>query len=321
MVLAAAAGALLLTSSRVSACPCSDDGGTSSLVRDDERYAAALVATSRHALGHFDAFGQYHALGPADGEASEELLLRAGLRLPRRVEWLGELGYASYRFHTMSRVEAHTGVGDALLRARWTVRDEGMPHESPWLPSLSLASLLRAPLGALADNRSAGFGSGGAQLGLGAWELGAGFDATRSLVPELQLMLGAEGAYRFEDHVLGRARRLGPRLDATVGARLMPSAWLAATFALRARFTADVALSNGDGNGLQRLPGTAERLWSLVVGAAVYDRNSKLRSSLTLSWDPPVGSFSVGTTAAAALSVALAYGVPAPNDAAALNTR
>jgi hypothetical protein len=317
----AAVGALLLTSSRVSGCPCSDDGGTSSLVRDNERYAAALVATSRHALGHFDAFGQYHALGPADGEASEELLLRVGLRLPRRVEWLGELGYASYRFHTPSRVEAHTGVGDTLLRARWTLRDEGMPHEGPWLPSLALAGLLRAPLGALADNRSAGFGSGGAQLGLGAWELGVGFDAARSLVPELQLMLGAEGAYRLEDHVLGRARRLGPRLDATVGARLMPSAWLAGTFALRARFTADVALGNGDGNGLQRLPGTAERLWSLVLGAAVYARNSNLRSSLTLSWDPPVGSFSVGTTAAAALSVALAYGVPAPNDAAAPNAR
>jgi hypothetical protein len=309
-VLAAAALLLAFAPGRVWACPCSDDGGPSSLVREDELYAAALVATSRHALGHFDAFGRYDALGSRDGETSEELLLRAGLRLPRRVEWLGELGYASYRFHTQSRVEARTGVGDALLRARMTLRDEGMPHESRWLPALALAGLLRVPLGALADNRSAGFGSGGAQLGLGAWELGVGFDVARSIVPDLQLFIAAEGAYRFEDHVLGQARRLGPRFDATFGTRLTPTAWFASTLALRGRVTADVTL--GEGGAARSLPGTAERLWSVVLGAAIYAPKSRLRSSLTLSVDPPLASFSVGSTAAAALSVALAYGVPTP---------
>lgn len=280
-------------------------------MRPDERYAAALVATSRHALGHFDAFGEYSALGDDEGETAEELLLRAGLRWPRRVEWLGELGYASYRFHAPRRVEQRTGVGDGLLRARVTLRDEAMPHESAWLPALALSGLLRAPLGVLADNRTSSFGSGGAQLGLGAWELGAGGDAAWSLVPKLELLLGAEGAYRFEDHVLGRARRLGPRLDATLGARVAPSALFAASLALRARMTGDVVLGDRDGGGSRRLDGTAERLWSVVLGAAVYEPKSRLRSSVTLSVDPALGSrssFSVGSTAAAALSVALGYG-------------
>ena len=274
-------------------------------MREDERYAASLVATSRHALGHFDAFGRYSALGVAEGEASEELLLRAGLRLPQRVEWLGELGYAAYRFHAPGTALERTGIGDALLHARLKLRDEGMPHESPWLPAVGVSVLVRAPLGALAGRHDTSFGSGGAQLGLGAWELGAGIEARRSLVPKLELMLGAEGAFRFEDHVLGRTRprQLGPRADVLLGARALPSAWSAATLALRARFAGDVTLDD------RRLPGTGERLLSVVLGGAFYDRSSKLRSSLTLSLDPPVRSLSVGSTAAAALSVALGYGV------------
>jgi hypothetical protein len=84
---------------------------------------------------------------------------------------------------------------------------------------------------------------------------------------------------------------------------VLPLAWLATSVALRLRMTGDVTVAE------RRLPGTAERLWSIVVGAAFYDRSSKLRSSITLSVDPPFGSLSVGSTAAAALSVALGYGV------------
>lgn len=301
---------VLLGAPSAAACPCSDDAGGYGLVRSDERYAASLLATSRHALGHFDAFGRYRALGADEGEASEELLLRAGFRWPRRVEWLGELGYASYRFHATGRFEQRSGVGDGLLRARVTLRDEGMPHESPWLPAIAASGLLRAPLGVLARNRTTSFGSGGAQLGLGTWEVGAGLDASRSLLPKLELLLGAEAAYRFEDHVLGRSRRLGPRLDAALGARVSPSAWLAASLALRARITGDVALGQPGGGAERRLPGTGERLWSVVLGASAYDRRTRLRSQVTLSVDPPVdiGRFSVGSTAAAALSVGLGYG-------------
>ena len=297
----------LLGARTAGACPCSDDaGGGSALVRDDERYAASLVATSRHALGRFDAFGHYSTLGGLEAEASEELLLRVGLRLPRRVEWLAELGYAAYRFHSPWLVERRAGVGDALLHLRVSVHDEDMPHVSLRLPALWLSGLLRAPLGAIAQSGSSGFGSGGAQLGLGAWEAGAGLEAKRGILPHLELLLGAEGAYRFEDHALGperaQARRLGPRADVAVGVRVLPMQWLAGSLALRLRMTSDVTLA------AQRLPGTAERLWSVVVGAAVYERATRLRSSITLSVDPPLDSFSVGSTAAAALGVALGYG-------------
>ncbi len=297
------AGALALEPGQAFACPCSDDaGGGSALVREDERYAVAIVATSRHALGRFDAFGHYRALGAGEAEASEELLLRAGLRLPQRLEWLGELGYASHGFHTPGVFEERAGIGDALLRLRLSVLDEAMPHESWWLPALAVSALLRAPLGAIAKRQATSFGSGGAQLGLGAWELGGGLEAKRSVLPNLELVLASEAAYRFEDHVLGRARRLGPRAELTLGARVLPNAWLAGNLALRARVTSDVTFDQ------RRLPGTAERLWSVVVGAAVYERASRLRSSVTLSLDPPLGALSAGSTAAAALSVALGYG-------------
>lgn len=298
---------VLLGTRTAVACPCSDDaGGGSALVREDERYAASLVATSRHALGRFDAFGHFGALSTLETEASEELLLRVGLRLPRRVEWVAELGYAAYRFHAPGLAERRAGVGDALLHLRVSVHDEDMPHARLRLPALWLSGLLRAPLGAIAQSGSSGFGSGGAQLGLGAWELGAGAEAKRGVLPHLDLLLGAEAAYRFEDHALGperaQARRLGARADLALGVRVLPMAWLAGNLALRLRMTSDVTLAD------RRLPGTAERLWSVVAGAAVYERATKLRSSITVSIDPPLGSFSVGSTAAAALSVALGYG-------------
>jgi hypothetical protein len=178
-----------------------------------------------------------------------------------------------------------------------------MPHESPLLPAVAVAALLRVPLGTIADGRTESFGSGGAQLGLGAWELGAGIEARRSLTPSFQLMLGGEAAYRFEDHVLGRQRRLGPRADVALGARVLHAAWLSSSVAVRGRLTGDVSLSG------RRLEGTAERLFSFVVGTAVFDAASRFRSSVTLSVDPPIGSLSVGSTAAAALSVSLGYGM------------
>lgn len=293
---------VLLVAGRASACPCSDDGGGGGLLRDDETYAVSLLATSRHALGRFDAFGRYSALGAGEREVSEELLLRLALRLPRRVEWLGELGHASYRFHAPGLLEQTSGLGDALLRARLRLRDEGMPHESPWLPAVTAAALVRAPLGVMAEHRTTSFGSGGAQLGLGAWELGLGAEVKRSLSPRFELLAAGELAYRFEDHVLGSARRLGPRADLGLAARALPNDWFSTSIAVRTRLTSEVTVAG------HALPGTAERLWSLVLGAAVYDRPSSLRSSLTLSVDPPWGALSVGSTAAAALSVALGYG-------------
>lgn len=303
---ALALGALLLSLSvaaRVRACPCSDDSGSfSGLVQQDERYAAALVATSRQALGRFDALGRYAALGPRERETSEELLLRVGFRLPSRFEWLGELGYSSYRFHAARMAEQQSGIGDALLRARYRAFDEAMPHASFPFPALSFTALLRAPLGALAKDRAGSFGSGGAQRGLGAWEVGGGLELMRAVVPRLQVSLVGEGAYRFEDHVLGTARRLGPRFDATLGSRARVSSWLSASLALRLRVTSDVSLAG------RTLDGTAERLLSVMVGASVVDEPSRFRSAITLILDPPVSGVSRGATSALALGVSLGLG-------------
>jgi hypothetical protein len=273
------------------------------LARPDERFATSLAATSRHALGRFDAQGRYHALGAAEAESSEELLLRAALRWPAQLEWLAELGYASYRFHAERIVERQDGIGDLALRARYTVLDESMPHEAVHWPSLSLSGLVRAPLGGLGREGATSFGSGGAQLGLGAWEAGAGVDGSRSLTSWLDLTLGAEAAYRFEDHALSKARRLGPRLDVWLGGRVSPSSWLSTSGALRLRVAGDVHY------GGERLPNTGERLLSVVVGGAVYDAATGFRAALTLSLDPPVRLVSAGATAAGALGVALGYGL------------
>ena len=301
----AVGGLLWLTAGRGFSCPCSDDaGGASGLTRADERYAVSLVATSRRALGRFDALGRYSALGPREGETAEELLLRVALRWPQRLEWLTELGYAEYRFHAVDVVEQQAGFGDLLFHARYSLLDEAMPHESAWQPALALSALLRAPLGVFSANRSTSFGSGGAQLGLGAWELGGGVEAKRALRPDFELLLGGEAAYRFEDHVLGRGRvrQLGPRADVALGARVLPAAWLSSSVALRLRLAGDVSLAG------HRLDGTSERSWSIVVGGSVFDSSSRLRSSLTLSVDPPLGGFARGSTSATALSVALGYG-------------
>jgi hypothetical protein len=295
------AAALLLVVKSAVACPCSDEAGSAgSLVREDERYAVALAASARRALGRVDAFGHYRSLEAGEGELGEELLLRAGVRVPRRWEWLAELGYSAYRLHAPGFVERQSGVGDALVRLRYSALDEAMPHAAFPAPGLLLALLVRVPLGAVESDAGTSLGSGGAPRGLGAWEVGAGAELKRSLMPTLELWLGGEAAYRFEDHALGRARRLGPRVEAAVGGRALVAPWLASTLALRLRTVADVEL---DGRSL---PGTSERLWSVVVGLAVYDRPRRFRSAVTLSVDPPV--LARGSTAAAALGLSLALG-------------
>ena len=299
-----AIAAVLLSAAPARTCPCSDEAGSAGgLVREDERYALSVTATGRRAHGRFDAFGHYASLRGREGELGEELLLRAGLRLPRRWEWLGELGYAAYRFHAPGFAERPNGIGDGLLRLRYSIFDEGMPHETFPAPSLLLSALLRAPLGVAAEGPSSSFGSGGAPRGLGAWELGGGVELKRSLVAKLELWLGGEAAYRFADHALGTARRLGPRLEAALGARASPVGWLASSLALRLRTVGDVELAG------RPLAGTSERLCSVVLGVAFYDRGSRVRSAVTLSVDPPLGALSRGSTAAASLGVSLGAGL------------
>jgi hypothetical protein len=305
-LLTGALGALVsATALPALACPCSDDAaGGLGLTRADERFAAAVVATSRRALGRFDAHARYRALDADERETSEELLVRLGHRPVSDLEAQLELGGASYRLHAGGYHERAVGIGDALLRGRYTLRQESMPHEDLQLPAVALSALLRAPLGGLTEGRSSGFGSGGAPLGLGAWEAGAGVDAARSVSRDLSLIASAELAYRFEDHVLGVARRLGPRAEINLGARLFSDEWLSGSVALRARFTGDVSL------GGRTLSGTAERLWTLVVGVGAFDRRSRLRSAITLSVDPPwdVLGLSVGSTSSVALGCSLGYG-------------
>lgn len=293
--------ALVLVARTATACPCSDDAGSAvSLVREDERYAVALSWSARRALGRFDAWGNYHRLAADEGELGEELLLRAGLRAPRRWEWLGELGYATYRAHAGNFSEHQNGLGDALLRARYSAFDEAMPHASLPLPAVIVSALVRAPLGSVANDTGTSFGSGGASRGLGAWELGAGLELRRSLLPAFELWLGGEAAYRFEDHALGRGRRLGPRLEGALGGRALLAPWLSSTVALRLRSIGDVELAR------QVLPGTSERLLSVALGLALYDRGTRFRSAATLSWDPPVASR--GATAGVALGLSLGLG-------------
>lgn len=292
---------VLLGARSAAACPCSDDAGSvGSLVRDDERYAVGLSTSGRRALGRFDAQGKYRSLGAGEGELGEELLLRAGVRVAQRWEGIGELGYAAYSFHAPGYFERQNGIGDVLLRLRYSLLDEAMPHAAFPAPGLVLAALVRAPLGTAASDATASFGSSGSPRGLGAWEVGAGAELKRSLLPSLELWLGGEAAYRFEDHALERARRLGPRVEAALGARMLPTPWLSTTLALRLRSIGDVAL---DG---RTLDGTSERLWSAVLGVAVFDRPSRLRTAATLSVDPPL--WGRGSTAAAALSLSLALG-------------
>jgi hypothetical protein len=217
----------------------------------------------------------------------------------RRWEWIGELGYATYALQAPGVVERQSGVGDGQLRLRYTAFDEAMPHaELPW-PRLIVSGLVRLPLGTVAGRHSAaGLGSGGAPRGLGTWEVGAGTELQRSLLPGLELWLGGEAAYRFEDRVLGRARRLGPRLEAALGLRVLANGWLSATLSVRGRAIGEVEL------GGRSLPGTSERLLSVVVGLGSYDA----RTRVTLGLDPPV--LSRGATAGVSLGLALAVGMP-----------
>jgi hypothetical protein len=283
-----------------SACPCSDDPGSGAfLTRADQSYALALTSTTRRAMGTFDVAGHYRALGPGELEASEELLLRAALRLPERLEWQAELGAASYRFHTPTFDQEQRSVGDGVLHARYALRQEDMSHAGARWPAISLGVLSRAPLGALVSSRSGGFGSSGAQLGLGAWEVAANADVSRQLAPRLGFSFGAELGYRLPDRALGRERQLGPRLDLSLSADVEAADWLSATVAIGSRFTGDVELDE------RELDGTGERSLSTTLAVTVRQRPSGLRSSLGLRFEPPVTGLARSSVATLALSSTL----------------
>jgi hypothetical protein len=298
---ALAAFVLCLASAPVLACPCSDDaGGALGLTRRDERAAFGVVASARRSRGRFDALGHYSPLQAGESEWSEELLARSALRWPARVEWLAELGFASYHFDAPGISEQRAGMGDALLRARVIAVDESMPHAA-FRPALAVGALVRAPLGELSPRQGASYGSGGVQLGLGAWEAGFGCDVSRSVTPGLSLGLATEAGYRFEDHALGRARRLGPRVEASLSAALALTSYLTTAASVRLRLVGDVTL---DGRSL---PATGERLWTLAASAQLADPAGRLRSSFTVAVDPPVSGMAVGAAAAASASVGLTY--------------
>lgn len=286
---------------RAWSCPCSDDPSAGAfLTRAGERYALSLLASSRRAQGAFDVSGAFHALGDGELQASEELLLRGALRAPERLEWQLELGASSYRFRTQRVFDDQVGLGDAQLRARYALRREGMPHESLRWPALSAAAFVRAPLGAMTTSRPSSFGSGGAQLGLGAWELGAACDVSRTvLFPELVPFASLEVGYRLPDDSLGRDRQLGPRLSLALGARFEAAPWLSASLAVAGRFVDDVRLSG------RALDGTAERLVSVAAALGASDAATGFRSSLGLSVDPPLRGLSLNAVATTALSVSL----------------
>jgi hypothetical protein len=303
-VAALVACAWVVTAQTALACPCSDDAGSGlGLTRDDELAAAALVTSTRWARGVFDAQGNYRPYESDESETSQELLLRAALRFPQRLEWLAELGYAAYRFHAGSLAHEQKGIGDLILRARYLVLTEAMPHAALPLPSLGATLLVRAPLGSISAGAARGFGSGGPQLGLGAWEVGGGLDAARAMTDALGLVLAGELGYRFEDHALGRPRQLGLRVEGLLGLRASPLDWLSGLVAVRARSSGDVEF------GGRALAGTGERLVSLVLGGTIYDSRSGLRTSLTLSWDPPWSALSAGSSAQTALGVSIAKSV------------
>jgi hypothetical protein len=292
--------AVLLSAAHTAACPCSDDPGAGELLtRRDQRYALVLATSSRLSLGSFDAQGKFRTLSAAERETSEELLFRAALRLPQRFEWQLEAGAAAYRFDSEAHSEHQQGQGDAIVRALYAASEQAMPHAAlPW-PALSLGLLLRAPLGAIASSRPGGFGSGGAPLGLGAWEAGGGFSLTYTTPSSLGVWLGTEAAHRFPDDVLGRRRRLGTRWDTQAGARLDLAGWLRARVALQLRLTGDVSLSG------KVLEGTSQRLVTALFGVAA--QHAGFRGGIGLSIDPPFSGLSAGSAATTALSCSLGF--------------
>jgi hypothetical protein len=300
---AACALAFGLAPSTAAACPCSDDpGGQRFLTPADGSYALLAVASSRRALGVFDAHGDFRAQSSGELEASEELLLRSAFRQTAALEWQAELGAASYRFRAPRVVIDEAGVGDVIARARYLLRREDPDHLRWALPALSLSALVRAPTGRLASNGSPSFGSGGAQLGLGAWEAGAGLDASKTWNGNRTVWVGVEGAYRFPDETWGRQRYLGPRLDLIAAGMVEVTEWLTAHLALSARFTADVTRAG------QELDGSGERLVSVAASLTAQPAPRGFRSSLSLSIDPPLPRLSRNVVSAAALSVSVGWG-------------
>lgn len=291
--------AVTLVTAGAKACPCSGTSvGTAFLTTPSQSHAGAIIATTRVAIGAFDAQGAFRRLAEQQNETAQELVLRGALRAPEEVEWQLELGAARYRLASAGFAVDDLGIGDLMGRVRYTLRREDMPHSSPRLPGLSITGLLRAPLAAIANAGSNGLGTAGAQLGLGSWELGLGLEAQRMVAETFELWLSTEVAYRLPDEVLGRRRQLGPRWSFAVGGTREWAGWLGATVAVTSRMTGEAALSG------KRLDGTAERLLSVVVSLSAFEAGG-FRSIVGWSIDPPLQGLSRNVAATTALSLSL----------------
>jgi hypothetical protein len=274
-----------------------------------ETVGASLTQSAEWVHGLWNAHGEYTALGEGEHDTRIDWSLAAGYRVSQRWELAAQLAYGKQSLSTRGFASKSSGVGDAILRARWEALDAPMPmSDSPPWPSVAALFMLRVPTAS--TDRTSGVGGYGttrtlgasaSSQALGAWELALGADLERALSSTWRVSALGEAALRLPDDALGLERQLGPRVLGQIGLRYVPVVQFAFDLSTDLSWEGDVEL---DG---QTKRGTTQRRWTLGAFASYRVPKTGLRAGALLRYAPPVSGVSVNAIAATALGVSLGY--------------
>jgi hypothetical protein len=291
---AATVAAVLALAPRPSqACSCGVPGLDSALTRRSETWGVRLGERADVTSGGFNAHGTYRPLGAHERDTTFDLTALAAIRAVERLELSSEVGYGRSSAVMGGRALTSSGLDDVVLRGRLEALDEApawLEHGSPVDLALTMGVLV--PMAPFDPERP---------RGLGAWEVGAGVVASRSLSARTRLALSSEAALRLPDRSLGEQRALGPRVSTqlTLSHLVLPT-WIASAFS-SLRWDGDSAI------GGHSRPGSGMRVWQVGVGTTFNPNASAWRTSVAVRHAPQLSGISVNALATSTLELTLTY--------------
>lgn len=301
----------LFVATTASACPCQGSSGPGAAITSQmNTYGFSVIETARLVHGAWLPNGKYTPLGSNNFQWLFDLAFGAAYRPIRHLELGLQSAFGRQSVSAPSFSSQRTGFGDTTLNARWEAVDEPMPFEKKAfpIPAVAVIAKLRTPTGTvtrtnqLGSGRTGSIGTTASSQGLGTWEPALALDLQRTFARrKAQANLAGEFAYRLPDDALGRDRQLGPRLLAQLNVRYLATSRIGVGVVTDLGWEGDVAY-----NG-QRVPGTAQRLWS-IGGFGYYTvPDVGLRSGLMVRYAPPVNGINVNAIGATSISVSLGY--------------
>ncbi|MCA9589023.1 MAG: hypothetical protein KC657_27095 [Myxococcales bacterium] len=307
----AAASLLVAAPREARACgSCRGPGGAgAALTAPWQRWGVSMAQSVRVGYGITNADAKYRAFGAQSFDTVLDVVGAAAMRPVSPIELGASAAFGNVLVGGPSFRSSRRALGDLSLRARYEALQEP-PLEltgQSRLPSVGLTLTTRLPTGPV--DRASDSGSGGpspgtvgstaTSQGLGTTEVAFAVDVRKTFATRYQIGVVGEAAVRAADSSIGLRRALGPRgLVRAMGIVFLGDATLSAF--------ADLAAEGAVSYGGRTSEGSGQRAFALGASGTLK-LDSRLRSGVALSVQPPLSGLSVNAVTATAITVFLGF--------------